>query len=148
MLTIYDDLATKLQILPEFLKTLSKGFSHTEYKGIKLKKTEFHTLYEMRYYEGRPMSYYCEKVDLENGSFTYLADKLEKKGLIKRVFVEGDRRKKVLMLTDIGKELTELECKNFDEHIAEKLKRLEKREIDAMFQAIKVLEDVKQRLCE
>lgn len=138
------NIVKKLKILPRLMKVLTGDF--IPQSNYKLKKTESKTLMEMRCEEGKSMSYYCEKVDLENGSFTYLADKLEKKGLIKRVFVEGDRRKKVLMLTDEGHKVTEDTHNQFERHLATKLQVLEEEELDKLLNAIEILEGIKHSL--
>jgi hypothetical protein len=51
---------------------------------------------EIKFSEGKPMSYYCERVDLQNGSFTYLADKLEKKGALKEYLLKEIEEKRCL----------------------------------------------------
>ena len=116
-------LVKELDIFPEIMRILAEDFKPKV--DIRLKKIEFKTLMEIKFSEGNSMSYYCEKVSLENGSFTYLADKLEKKGFIERIYDKADRRKKVLVLTEKGRAVTDEIHRQFEKHLMGKLDMLD-----------------------
>ncbi|MBB4824118.1 MarR family 2-MHQ and catechol resistance regulon transcriptional repressor [Sporosarcina luteola] len=70
-----------------------------------LNPTEFAVL-ELLYHRGRqPIQKIGQKILLRSGSMTYVVDKLEKKGLLQRVFCEEDKRVTFMSITDEGKEL-------------------------------------------
>lgn len=111
-----------------------------------LKPSEYRTLFHLSVNEGKPMNYYCEKVELEKGSFTYLADRLELYGYIKRVDNKDDRRRKILFLTDEGRRITdELEIQ-FKKHIAKKFDLFSKEEKKKLISAMEVLKEIKTSL--
>lgn len=70
-----------------------------------LNPTEFAVL-ELLYHKGeQPIQKIGQKILLQSGSMTYVVDKLEKKGLLKRVFCEKDKRVTYASITDKGMEL-------------------------------------------
>jgi MarR family transcriptional regulator, 2-MHQ and catechol-resistance regulon repressor len=73
----------------------------------KLNPTEFAVL-ELLYHKGRqPIQKIGQKILLSSGSMTYVVDKLEKKGLIERVFCKEDKRVTYMSITDAGNALIE-----------------------------------------
>ena len=73
----------------------------------KLNPTEFAVL-ELLYHKGRqPIQKIGQKILLSSGSMTYVVDKLEKKGLIERVFCKEDKRVTYMSITAAGNELIE-----------------------------------------
>lgn len=141
-----EDIAKELDIFPEIMKVLAEDFKPNI--GIPLKKVEGKALMEIKFSEGRPMSYYCEKVSLENGSFTYLADKLEEKGFIERIDDAADRRKKVLVLTPKGKEATDEIHAQFQNHLMSKLAVLDDRDKEILMDTIGRLKEIKSKIKE
>ncbi|GKV55770.1 MarR family transcriptional regulator [Sporosarcina sp. NCCP-2222] len=70
-----------------------------------LNPTEFAVL-ELLFHKGRqPIQKIGQKILLRSGSMTYVVDKLEKKGLLKRVFCEEDKRVTFMEITEEGREL-------------------------------------------
>jgi MarR family 2-MHQ and catechol resistance regulon transcriptional repressor len=70
-----------------------------------LNSTEFAVL-ELLYHKGRqPIQKIGQKILLRSGSMTYVVDKLEKRGLLERVFCEEDRRITYMSITPAGVEL-------------------------------------------
>ena len=135
-----DSILKKFDIMHSFLKCLAEGFRPTA--DVYLKKTEFQTLMQIKMHEGKPMKYYCEKVDRENGSFTYLADKLEEKGCIRRVKHKADRRIKVLELTEEGHRITsqvEAQFKAYVEGRAEKLSEEDVKDLDDICEKLEAM---------
>jgi len=141
-----EDLAKELDIFLEMMRILSEDFKPKV--DIRLKKMEFKTLMEIKFSEGNSMGYYCEKVSLENGSFTYLADKLEKKGFIKRIYDEADRRKKVLILTEKGQAITDEVHRQFERHLMGKLDLLDAADKDTLIATITTLKEIKSKIKE
>ncbi|WP_409253502.1 MarR family winged helix-turn-helix transcriptional regulator [Bacillus sp. SCS-153A] len=69
-----------------------------------LNMTEFAVL-ELLYHKGdQPLQQIGGKILLASGSITYVVDKLEKKGLIRRVACPTDRRVTYAQITEEGKE--------------------------------------------
>ncbi|TYR77731.1 MarR family transcriptional regulator [Rossellomorea vietnamensis] len=68
-----------------------------------LNMTEFAVL-ELLYHKGdQPLQQIGGKILLASGSITYVVDKLEKKGLIRRVACPNDRRVTYAQITEEGK---------------------------------------------
>ena len=86
--------------LPQFIDTIFKGFEPTV--PIKLNLSEERTLMHIHMHPGEPMRVYSKHAGLSQGSFTSVADHLEKKGLIERTPMESDRRVSCLVLTEKG----------------------------------------------
>ncbi len=69
-----------------------------------LNPTEFAVL-ELLYHKGdQPLQQIGGKILLASGSITYVVDKLEQKGLLKRVACPNDRRVTFAQITDEGKQ--------------------------------------------
>ncbi|WP_421384290.1 MarR family winged helix-turn-helix transcriptional regulator [Bacillus salacetis] len=69
-----------------------------------LNMTEFAVL-ELLYHKGdQPLQQIGGKILLASGSITYVVDKLEKKGLIRRVACPNDRRVTYAQITEEGKD--------------------------------------------
>jgi len=72
---------------------------------IGLNSTEFGVL-ELLYHRGQqPIQQIGKKILMGSGSMTYVVDKLEKKGLLTRVYCAIDKRITYISITEIGKEL-------------------------------------------
>ncbi|MDL4840139.1 MarR family winged helix-turn-helix transcriptional regulator [Aquibacillus rhizosphaerae] len=70
-----------------------------------LNTTDFGVL-ELLYHQGdQPLQKIGDKILLASGSITYVVDKLEKKGFLKRVPSESDRRITYAAITEKGEEL-------------------------------------------
>lgn len=104
---IDDDQAVSLKTFV----VLSKAFRTVMDRAIKdmkqydLSSSEF-TILEVLYTKRRiPLQQIGEKILITSGSITYNIDKLEKKGLLKRVPCEEDRRVIYAEITQAGNEL-------------------------------------------
>lgn len=102
-----EDQATSLKLFV----VLSKAYRAIMDQAVKdmkqydLSPSEFTTL-EVLYTKGRiPLQQIGEKILVTSGSITYNIDKLEKKGLLKRVRCEEDRRVIFAEITPAGNEL-------------------------------------------
>ncbi len=82
-------------------------------------------------FPNKPMSFYSEKLNIENGSFNYVAKKIEELGLVNIVLDKDDKRKKVFILTEKGQEEVLRTRLVMNQHIENKLKVLtdEEREL-------------------
>lgn len=75
--------------------------------GNGLNPTEFAVL-ELLYHKGeQPLQQIGGKILLASGSITYVVDKLEQKGLLKRVACPNDRRVTYAKISDEGKQFIE-----------------------------------------
>ncbi|ANS75881.1 MarR family transcriptional regulator [Paenibacillus yonginensis] len=90
---------------------LSKAYRSLMDRAVKdmkqygLTASEF-TILEVLYHKGSyPLQQIGEKVLITSGSMTYNIDKLEKRGLLKRVPSASDRRVILAELTDAGRKL-------------------------------------------
>jgi len=136
----------RIEVLPLFIQALMTDFKPIH--DIKLKESEYRTLMQIKMNEGESMSFYSEKVGLENGSYTYLATKLENQGLIKRISSNEDKRKKIIILTDTGRELTDNIFKQFISQMTTKLNVLSDTEKIKLESAFIIIEESLDRLQE
>jgi len=132
-----------LHVFPAMMRTLRCGF--TPDAGVPLNHTEFRTLLELYFNPGMPMKHYAHAAGLEYGSFTYLADKLEKKGLAHRC-VAQDRRCTELCLTSEGIRVTEALRAQFDAYAAARLEVLSAEERGELEAAVCTLEHILKQL--
>jgi MarR family 2-MHQ and catechol resistance regulon transcriptional repressor len=112
-----DNEATALKLFV----VLSKAYKTVMDRAVKdmnqygLSSSEFTTL-EVLYTKGKvPLQQIGEKILITSGSITYNIDKLEKKGLLKRVPCQEDRRVIFAEMTPAG---TELFDRIFPDHAA------------------------------
>lgn len=132
-----------LRIFQEMMRTLRCGF--TPEIGMPINHTEFRTLLELYFYPGMPMKHYARTAGIEYGSFTYLADKLEKKGLIRRC-TAPDRRMTTLCLTPEGTQAAESLRAQFDAHAAARIEALTAGERMELNAAVRTLEHTLKQL--
>lgn len=104
-----------------------------------LNPTEFAVL-ELLYHKGdQPLQQIGGKILLASGSITYVVDKLEEKGYLKRVACPTDRRVTFAQITDKGKELIESIFPNHEQRIHEIMSELTTEEKDTAIELIKRL---------
>ncbi|MCM3638050.1 MarR family transcriptional regulator [Sporosarcina luteola] len=105
----------------------------------KLNPTEFAVL-ELLYHKGRqPIQKIGQKILLSSGSMTYVVDKLEKKGLIERVYCTEDKRITYMSITAAGKGLIEDIFPSHEEKINELMSALSKTEQDTAIELLRKL---------
>ncbi|MFJ7932966.1 MarR family winged helix-turn-helix transcriptional regulator [Sporosarcina sp. NPDC096371] len=79
--------------------------AHKPIEKFGLNPTEFAVL-ELLFHRGRqPIQKIGQKILLRSGSMTYVVDKLEKRGLLERIFCEEDKRVTYMSITSEGKDL-------------------------------------------
>ncbi len=92
--------AIHFDTLKMVMSILKNGYDNgTKYP---LKSADVSTLMLVAKHPNKLMNFYSFRTILENGSFTYVANKLVNLGLIEIVVSKEDKRKKALVLTDEG----------------------------------------------
>ncbi len=105
----------------------------------KLNPTEFAVL-ELLYHKGRqPIQKIGQKILLSSGSMTYVVDKLEKKGLIERVFCKEDKRVTYMSITAAGNELIEEIFPSHEKRINELMSALTETEQETAIDLLRKL---------
>ena len=105
----------------------------------KLNPTEFAVL-ELLYHKGRqPIQKIGQKILLSSGSMTYVVDKLEKKGLIERVFCKEDKRVTYMSITSAGNELIEEIFPSHEKKINELMSALSETEQETAIDLLRKL---------
>jgi DNA-binding MarR family transcriptional regulator len=144
MFTTEEKIAELIGSLPMHLGSLLAGI---EIKiPVKLNFSEGKTLIFLHKNEGNPMSEYSKKVGLTKGSFTAVADRLEKKGLIKRIAVSDDRRKNALILTKEGKSIAKKIDLLYNRHISNKIAQLEEEDIYKLKNALETTVAIMEKI--
>lgn len=138
------DLLNRIGVLPKIVRHLKSGFQPSLSEH--LKKSEISLLMELKHNPGYTMKHYLAITDIEPGSFTYLADKLESRELVKRVKCTLDKRKTLLYLTDNGDTLTEDLMQQFDDHIYKQIEKLSDSEKELLIKTIISLESILEKL--
>ncbi|GEN84009.1 MarR family transcriptional regulator [Sporosarcina luteola] len=104
-----------------------------------LNPTEFAVL-ELLYHKGRqPIQKIGQKILLRSGSMTYVVDKLEKKGLLERVFCTEDKRITYMSITQAGKDLIEKIFPSHEKNIQSLMSTLTDEEQDTAIELLKKL---------
>lgn len=102
-----------------------------------LNTTEFGTL-EYLYHKGnQPIQKICRKLLMANSSMTYVIDKLEEKGLVRRVQDPNDRRSTVVELTDKGLSLITTIFPQHEERVKEIFSVLTDEELNQLLELLK-----------
>ncbi len=115
-------------------RTLTKDYvSESEYP---IKGLDINTLLLIGLFPNQPMSFYSYKLNLENGSFNYIANKIEKLGLVEIIKDENDKRKKVFLLTEEGEAELIYQRKKINDHIEKKLNILSEEDRILFLQAL------------
>ena len=104
-----------------------------------LNPTEFAVL-ELLYHKGRqPIQKIGQKILLRSGSMTYVVDKLEKKGLLERVFCEEDKRITFMSITEDGRQLIQSIFPTHEKNIQSIMSALSESEQEQAIQLLRKL---------
>ena len=144
MANIEEVIAELVVLLPMFMGTLLKGGNIKT--AAKLNISEEKTLMYIHNREGSTMTEYSKRVGLARGSFTAVADSLEQKGLVERVYGADDRRKCALVLTKEGKRIAWEIDYRFKQHIATKLARLTEEDLSNLKNALETIAATMEKL--
>jgi DNA-binding MarR family transcriptional regulator len=133
-----------IYVLPRLLKYFMGSFKPGFDTG--LKKNELKAIFVINMKPDQQMKYYAKKIEMKFGSFTYLVDRLEEKGLIIRASLESDKRVNVLKLTDAGKEFSEKIHIEYLKHVSKVLDRLDEDDLEKFKTSIGLMECVLNKL--
>jgi MarR family 2-MHQ and catechol resistance regulon transcriptional repressor len=104
-----------------------------------LNPTEFAVL-ELLYHKGDvPLQQIGGKILIASGSITYVVDKLEQKGLLKRVACPNDRRVTYAQISDAGKQFIEGIFPDHAQRINELMSSLDENEKEEAIRLLKKL---------
>jgi MarR family transcriptional regulator, 2-MHQ and catechol-resistance regulon repressor len=104
-----------------------------------LNPTEFAVL-ELLYHKGDvPLQQIGGKILIASGSITYVVDKLEQKGLLKRVACPNDRRVTYAQISDTGKKFIEEIFPDHAKRINELMSSLDENEKEEAIRLLKKL---------
>lgn len=104
-----------------------------------LNPTEFAVL-ELLYHKGdQPLQQIGGKILLASGSITYVVDKLEEKGLLKRAACPKDRRVTYAQITDDGKKFIDEIFPDHEQRIHELMSSLTTDEKETSIELLKKL---------
>lgn len=124
------------------LSRASKVISEEAHKSIEkygLNPTEFAVL-ELLYHRGKqPIQKIGQKILLRSGSMTYVVDKLEKRGLLRRVFCEEDKRVTYMSITQEGIDLIDAIFPEHEQNIESIMSGLSIEEQDMAIELVKKL---------
>ncbi len=125
-------------------RTLMKDFeSESEYP---IKGLDINTLLLIGLFPNQPLGFYSYKLNLENGSFNYIANKIEKLGLVEIVKDENDKRKKVFVLTEAGENELIKQRKYMNTHVEKKLSVLSEEDRQSFFETINKARQLARKL--
>lgn len=118
---------TETRILRHFDWELKKDFVPT--LPIELNNKEMELVLILKAFPRMQMSFYGKEVQLEKGSFTYLSDLLQSKGIIRKVDNVNDSRSRLLELTELGYDLAHAIRLQMEMYINERLSVFSEYEI-------------------
>ena len=133
-----------VKILRKFAQQVHSGFRPQ--LNLKLNKKEVELLVLLDNKPDMPMHECGRHLHLEKGSFTYVVDLLEAKGLILRTLDEEDKRKRTIKLTDLGKETFKEIHEQHEVYIENRLSVFSEEEITELNKAIETVERLAQKL--
>lgn len=129
-----------IEIIPMLMKSLIGDFKPQ--LPLKLDRNEYRTLLHVYKFPHQTMGFYCNYIQIESGSFTYVTDKLVEKKLIQRAKDTVDKRQTVLKLTPRGKDYAIEIKKQFEKNLENKLNVLDRQEWETLEQATLLLEKI------
>ena len=133
-----------LRVLPRLDKLVGQGFEPNI--GVPMNKRLSSILRVINNEPNKELAYYAKAVGLETGSFTYAADCLEQNGLVERIPLESDKRKKTLQVTTKGEEAILKLTEQLDAHFKQKFSKLTDEELEKFFEALDYLSYVEDKI--
>jgi len=129
----------KLYIVLSRAKKAINEVTNQFFQQNRINPTEFAVL-ELLYHKGRqPLQKIGSKILLASGSITYVVDKLEKRGLIKRVSCPSDRRVTYAEITEKGAAFMEKIFPEHEKNLHELMNALTPEEKDTAIELLKKL---------
>ena len=133
-----EDISQSLKVFIA-LSRVHRSVMDTTNKSIQsngLNPTEFAVL-ELLYKGGQPLQQIGERILIASGSITYVVDKLEKKGLVKRIPCPNDRRVIYAQLTESGENFIASIFPGHEKVIHQSFEMLTKDEKDELLDLLK-----------
>lgn len=97
-----------------------------------LSKLQFELLYMILKANGRPMSFYSEKMMISRSNLTGLCDKLIEQGLVERLADPDDRRIIILKLTTRGIDFMNKHRETIKQQMVKKLDSLDDQDVSRL----------------
>lgn len=116
-----------------------KGLANKSIEDLGMCYSDFAVLESLLHKGPLPVNTIGEKVSLSSGSITTAVDRLEKRGLVERQYIDSDRRTRLVVLTATGQKLIK---KSFAQHeleleeIVEGLSRKEKETLQSLLKKV------------
>lgn len=133
------DRALKLFIVLSRASKVILEESNSLIEKYNLNPSEFAVL-ELLYHKGpQPIQKIGQKILLRSGSMTYVVDKLEQRGLLKRLTNEEDKRITFISITSEGNELIQEIFPNHEKYIQELMSVLTNEEQMLAIETLKKL---------
>ncbi len=134
-----DDVASEmLEVVPAVMGAIRVEMRSR--RRADLSVVQFRALVYLKLNPGASLSALAEYLGLTLPSVSQMVDGLVKKGVVTRMDSSSDRRRLVLTLTPQGKSLLEKSLSGTQAHLTETLNRLNAEDIEAVHQAMLLLE--------
>lgn len=126
-----------LTIVPLMFKKLKKSFPAFE-----IPKQQLGLLFQISHEDGKPMSYYSEKMMVSKPNLTVMADKLIEEGFVERAFDASDRRIVILKITKKGEELLSEHKAIVRQEMAKILSLLDEKDVKRLNELIVEMKEI------
>lgn len=130
-----------LSLLPTMFKKLMKVHPTFE-----MPKQQMGLLFNISKENGKPMSYYSDKMMIPKSNITVIADKLINDGFVERSFDSNDRRVIILALTKKGEEYINENIKRIKGEMMERLDSFNDEDIERLMELIIEMKEIFDRL--
>ena len=112
----------------------------------KLNQSHINTMMILRFESEGSMSMISDKLNMEKGSFTPVADKLIQLGFIEKIPDHKDKRVFNLFLTDSGRDFTSEFCEGHNAYMKKILECLSENEKELYFAAIQLVNNITKKV--
>ena len=128
---------TFASFIPYLFKKVMRGF---QVGGIS--KMQLELLFKISSENGKPMSYYSERMVIPKSNLTVLSDKLIKEGYVERIYDRNDRRIIILSITKKGEEILTEHRNMVKKAILKKLEGISDQDIQRLNVLIKEMKEI------
>lgn len=133
------------KVMHVILGKMMRGFK-SSLEEMNLNRTMSRTLLVLYDKGEATMTELHHAIGLEKGSLTTVIDQLIEKTLVERKGDSRDRRKVNIMLTTLGRKKVDILRKEIANYIKESLDKLQAKDRDRFYKAVKVLTDISGKL--
>lgn len=123
--------------IPYLFKKVMRGL---QVGGIS--KMQLELLFKISSENGKPMSYYSERMVIPKSNLTVLSDKLIKEGYVERIYDRNDRRIIILSITKKGEEILTEHRNMVKKAILKKLEGISDQDIQRLNVLIKEMKEI------